>query len=164
MPKKCSLCFRAAIISRFFFKPQNPRLTSKRGFKSRVAQDVACTVGMQYQLPNVKLVSQELIHFFFIIKIKPPAQTCKSRQEIQLLTLSLGLYMEFITAAHCTMIMIKKISSIKKHWKLKYEKYTGFKAQMEKNRPIRDQFPNKNRVPIVKNPRFSWLYGLPMVP
>ena len=52
----------------------------------------------------------------------------------------------------------------KKHWKLKYEKYTGFKAQMEKNRPIRDQFPNKNRVPIVKNPCFSWLYGLPMVP
>ena len=56
------------------------------------------------------------------------------------------------------------ILKIKKHWKLKYEKYTGFKAQMEKNRPIRDQFPNKNRVPIVKNPRFSWLYGLAMVP
>ena len=51
-----------------------------------------------------------------------------------------------------------------KHWKLKCEKYTGFKAKMEKNRPIRDQFPNKNRVPIVKNPRFSWLYGLAMVP
>ena len=29
---------------------------------------------------------------------------------------------------------------------------------------IRDQFPNKNRVPIVKNPRFSWLYDLPTVP
>ena len=52
----------------------------------------------------------------------------------------------------------------KKNWKLKCEKYTGFKAQMEKNRPIRDQFPNKNRVSIVKNPRFSWLYGLAMVP
>ena len=38
------------------------------------------------------------------------------------------------------------ILNIKKHWKLKCEKYTGFKAQMEKNRPIRDQFPNKNRV------------------
>ena len=88
---------------------------------------------------------------------KPPRDTTPQ-------TLSLGLFMEFITAAHCTMIMIKKISSIKKHWKLKYEKYTGFKAQMEKNRPIRDQFPNKNRVSIVKNPRFSWLYGLAMVP
>jgi hypothetical protein len=44
---------------------------------------------------------------------------------------------------------------------LKCEKYIGFKAEMEKNRPIRDQFPNKNRVPIVKDPHFSWLYGLP---
>ena len=52
----------------------------------------------------------------------------------------------------------------KKHWKFKCEKYAGFKAQMEKNRPIRDQFPHKNHVPIVKNPPFSWLYGLPMVP
>ena len=31
---------------------------------------------------------------------------------------------------------------------------------MEKNKPIRDQLPNKHRVPIVKNPCFSWLYGL----
>ena len=36
MPKKCSLCFRAAIISRFFFKPQNPRLTNKSGLGWRV--------------------------------------------------------------------------------------------------------------------------------
>ena len=32
---------------------------------------------------------------------------------------------------------------------------------MEKNRPIRDQFPNKNRVLIVKNPRFSWFHEPP---
>ena len=44
------------------------------------------------------------------------------------------------------------------------KKYTGFKAKMEKKRPIKDKFPNKHRVPIVKNPRFSWLYGLAMVP
>ena len=51
------------------------------------------------------------------------------------------------------------------NWKiLKCEKYTGFKAEMEKNRPIRDQFPHRNCVPIVKCPHFSWLYGLAMVP
>ena len=43
----------------------------------------------------------------------------------------------------------------KKHWKFKCEKYAGFKAQMEKNRLIGDQFPHKNHVPIVKNPPFS---------
>jgi hypothetical protein len=29
-----------------------------------------------------------------------------------------------------------------KHWKLKCEKYTGFKAQMENKGPIKDQLPN----------------------
>jgi hypothetical protein len=29
-----------------------------------------------------------------------------------------------------------------KHWKLKCEKYTGFKAQMENKGPIKGQLPN----------------------
>ena len=68
--------------------------------------------------------------------------------------------MEFVTAAIENTIL----KNIKQHWKLKCEKYAGFKAEIKKNRPIRDQFPNKNRAPIVKNPRFSWLYGLATVP
>jgi hypothetical protein len=107
--------------------------------------------------------------FFYIIKIKPRHKHAKwPPSDTTPRTLTLGLFMEFITAAHCTLHNDHDIENIilkiKKHWKLKCEKYTGFKAKMEKNRPIRDQFPNKNRAPIVKNPCFSWLYGLAMVP
>ena len=34
------------------------------------------------------------------------------------------------------------------------KKSTGFKAKMEKQRPIRDQFPNQHCILIVKNHRF----------
>ena len=106
---------------------------------------------------------------FIIIKIKPLAQTCKmaAKRYNSSDTISRVIYGVYNSSTlhndHDKENIILKIK-IKKHWKLKYEKYTGFKAQMEKNRLIRDQFPNKNRVSIVKNPRFSWLYGLAMVP
>ena len=104
---------------------------------------------------------------FIIIKIKPPAQTCKmaAKRYNSSDTISRVIYGVYNSSTlHNDHDKENIILKIKKHWKLKYEKYTGFKAQMEKNRPIRDQFPNKNRVSIVKNPRFSWLYGLAMVP
>ena len=36
----------------------------------------------------------------------------------------------------------KKNPKNQKHWKLKCEKYTGFKAQMENKETIKDQLPN----------------------
>ena len=42
--KCCGLCCRAAIISWFFFKAQNPRLINESGFKSRAAYDGPRTV------------------------------------------------------------------------------------------------------------------------
>ena len=45
--------------------------------------------------------------FFFIIKIKPRHKHAKwPPSDTTPQTLSLGLFMEFITGAHCTMIMI----------------------------------------------------------
>ena len=55
MQKKCcGLCCRAAIISWFFFKTQNPRLINESGFKSRAAYDGACTVS-NFASPPSKL-------------------------------------------------------------------------------------------------------------
>ena len=62
---------------------------------------------------------------FYIIKIKhkhakwPPSATTPQ-------TLTLGLFMDNDHDIE------NIILNIKKHWKLKCEKYTGFKAQMEK--------------------------------
>ena len=43
---KSGLCYRAAIISRLFFKAQNPLLINESGFKSRAAYDGARTVNL----------------------------------------------------------------------------------------------------------------------
>ena len=42
--KCCDLCCRAACITRYFFKTQNPRLINKSSFKSRAAYEGARTV------------------------------------------------------------------------------------------------------------------------
>ena len=65
MPKKCSLCFRAAINSRFFFKPQNPRLRNKSGFKSRAAYDGQRRLFINQQHTRVKYCSGQMCTFIW---------------------------------------------------------------------------------------------------
>jgi hypothetical protein len=95
---------------------------------------------------------------FFIIKIKPPAQTCKmaAKRYNSSDTISRVIYGVYNSSTlhndHDKENIILKIK-IKKHWKLKYEKYTGFKAEMEKNR---DKRPIPKQKPCIDRQKSSF--------